>query len=108
MPSPRRPLDTFAERLNYLWFRRQALLGRKIGQSEIARDVGRLMGRESFTQAAVSRWLNGEVDPDVKTVLAIAQAFEVDPGWLAFGTGEPPNDPAAPSPMPEPPKDRLR
>jgi transcriptional regulator with XRE-family HTH domain len=95
-----RPRNNFAERLTFVWFRRQALLGRKIEQAEIAERVAKLLGRDPFTPAAVSKWLNGSSEPNLETIQAIAKAFEVDPGWLAFGEGDPPNDPAAPIPMP--------
>jgi transcriptional regulator with XRE-family HTH domain len=95
-----KPHNDFSKRLTYVWFRRQALLGRKIEQAEIAELVGKVMGRGPFTQAAVSKWLNGDSEPNLETIRAIAKVFEVDPGWLAFGEGDPPNDPAAPIPMP--------
>ena len=51
--------NSFSDRLTYIWFRRQALLGRKIDQTEIAELVAKEMGREEFAQGTVSRWLNG-------------------------------------------------
>jgi transcriptional regulator with XRE-family HTH domain len=95
-----KPHNDFSKRLTYVWFRRQALLGRRIEQAEIAGLVGKALGRGPFTQAAVSKWLNGDSEPNLETIRAIAKVFEADPGWLAFGEGDPPNDPAAPIPMP--------
>jgi transcriptional regulator with XRE-family HTH domain len=91
--------NSFSDRLTYIWFRRQALLGRKIDQTEIAEAVAKQMGRETFVQGTVSRWLNG-TEPSLDTIRAIAKVFGVDPGWLAFGEGEEPDDPAAPEFMP--------
>ena len=98
--------NSFSDRLTFAWFRRQALLGRKIDQTEIAKAVGKELGRETFTQAAVSRWFNGS-EPNFETTQAIARVFDVSAGWLAFGEGEPPNDPARAYPMP-PPRPDLR
>ena len=99
--------NDFAARLTFLLFRRQALLGKRIYQAELGQEIGRALGREPFTQAAVQKWLAGENEPNFETTGAIARVFGVSAGWLAFGEGEPPNDPAAPEPMP-PPRGDLR
>jgi transcriptional regulator with XRE-family HTH domain len=96
--------NDFKARLAFAWFRRQAQLGRKIEQSEVAKLVGKELGRESLTQGAVSHWLSGRNEPDLATIAAIAKALDVDPGWLAFGQGREPDDPAAPIPMPRSPR----
>jgi transcriptional regulator with XRE-family HTH domain len=101
-----KPHNDFASRLTFAWFRRSALLGRRIEQAEVGELVGKAMGREPFTQAAVSKWLLGGSEPNLETIRALAKTLEVDAGWLAFGTGQAPDDPASPIPMPRRPPPR--
>lgn len=71
-----------------LWSRERG----QVSQREIGERVGARLGREAFSQAAVSRWFQGRM-PDWEVLLALAEVCGVDPGWLAFGARS-----AAPAP----------
>ena len=84
-------LRTFADRLNYLWRKRELSLNQDIGQKEVGRAVARIINRPApFSQGAVSKWTQGEAEPDLETVFGLATFFGEDPTWLAFGVGLPP------------------
>lgn len=76
----------FASRLERGWLRLQADEGKRVDQKEIGKRAGKAIGRKAFSQASVSRWFNGTVPDDIETILGIARALRVDPGWLAFGS----------------------
>lgn len=79
-----------------VWQGRQ---GRRVEQAEFGALVGKAMHRKAYTQAAVSRWFT-EAVPDLHTIEGIAKVLGTTPGYLAFGEGEPPNDPMTPTAMP--------
>lgn len=58
--------------------------GRDIGQDEIGKRLGELRGTAPVPQGTVSRWFRGTI-PALETIIGLARAYEVDPGWLAFG-----------------------
>lgn len=62
-----------------------------LDQSDIkAREASRLAGFPS--EAYVGMLLREDVtDPRTSTVGPLAKAFGADPGWLAFGVGDPPS-----------------
>ena len=84
----------FRERLKFLWFRWQAIHGRELTQTELAKTVGKLLGNDNLDQTTVGRWFR-QTEPDLETINALARALGpgVDPGWLAFGA-----DSKAPAP----------
>lgn len=52
--------------------------GRTVSQTEI----GKLMG---VSGVSVGRWESGEKEPDLETIVALAQVLQCDVAWLAFG-----------------------
>lgn len=82
----------FAERLEYALRLKELRERRDVGQKEIGKAVGELLGRKPLTQAAVSGWGKGS-EPSFNVTTAIAVFVGVDPGWLAFGEAS-----AAPAP----------
>ena len=89
----------FRDRLLFGWLRWQALQGRQALQEELAEAVGKALDRRPPTSSTVSRWFT-EAVPDLQTIEAIARVLGVPAGWLAFGEGEPPDDPATATFMP--------
>lgn len=76
----------FRNRLFEAWGLHQLRMGGNLSQEWLAGEVSRRLGLKTpLTQSGVSRWLRGSVPKDLKTIVAIAQALRVDPGWLAFG-----------------------
>jgi len=49
-------------------------------------DLGRLLGRG---QTTVAGYEAGKAEPDLETILRIAQKLGFTPQWLAFGSGAP-------------------
>ena len=93
--------NTFHQRLFVLFMAWQGKQGRKVEQSELGTLVGKALKRRPFTQATVSRWFTTSI-PSLETIEGLAKVMGSTPGWLAFGEGEPPDDPATPMPMPRP------
>ncbi len=101
----------FKERLTIAWLRYQMLRREEIGQQWLSDEVGRRLNRGPLSQGTISRWFRGAV-PDLESICAVAEALEVDPGWLAFGAASKapaPNEPILPyfrlEPQPEEPGD---
>lgn len=63
----------------------QAKGGRDIGHQEFADMLAGTPGGKRVSQGSVSKWMNGEVHPQLELIPAIAYVLNVDPGWLAFG-----------------------
>lgn len=59
--------------------------GARLTQEAFAAAVGLQLGKESVGKVTVSRWERGDTVPNLDSLLAIARAAKVDPGWLAFG-----------------------
>lgn len=75
-------------------------MGRAVGQN----DLGDLV---SLTGATLSRYESDKQEPDLGTIVRLAAALGVSPGWLAFGeaatlTTIVNGDPAKPLPRPLP------
>lgn len=57
-----------------------------LGALVAAMEPGR---EEDYSASVVARWIKAEQEPKTREGwLALARALRVDPGWLAFGTGE--------------------
>lgn len=57
-----------------------------VSQRAIGERIAVLLAEEEPRGGnTVSQWENGEAMPDCLTMVALAQVFGVDPGWLAFG-----------------------
>lgn len=92
--------------------RQEHALGRRLPLEEIGGAVARVLGRSvPIAPSVVRRWLRGISEPDRLTLQALADIFDVSPGWLAFGEAEArramPADvaPAAPSTLVPPPSE---
>ena len=96
-------MAAFHERILWAFFRWQANQRpvRQIKHEELGRLVGKELGRKPVSQPVVSRWFTGTV-PERETMVAIARVLGVPVVWLAWGEGEPPSDPAAPTATPRP------
>lgn len=57
----------------------------KMTQEAFAERVGECLGRKTVGKVTISRWEQGKAVPTLESLLAIARAGTVDPGWLAFG-----------------------
>ena len=57
----------------------------KMTQEAFAERVGECLGRKTVGKVTISRWEQGKAVPTLESLLAIAKAGTVDPGWLAFG-----------------------
>lgn len=77
--------EGFGGRFTEAYFLAAASRKGKIGQDEVGRLVGEKLGDEPITAATVSRWGSGKQEPDLRTIEAIADVLDCDPGWLAFG-----------------------
>lgn len=81
---------------------RGALFIRKFTQTELARALG-------LNHATVSRWQRSKSNyPGLDHLEAAAEFLNVDPGWLAFGTGTPPPEFAVLLDPPKIPRKTLR
>lgn len=54
-------------------------------QEVFAARVSEELGRKTVGKVMISRWEQGKAVPALESLLAIAKAASVDPGWLAFG-----------------------
>ena len=54
-------------------------------QEAFASLVGEQLGRPTVGKVMISRWEQGKAVPTLESLLAVAKAAAVDPGWLAFG-----------------------
>lgn len=90
----------FHERMLWAFFRWQSRQRpvKQVKHEELGAAVGKALGGKPIAQPTVSRWFTDSI-PARATMVAIAKVFEVPVGWLAYGEGEPPEDPAAPLPM---------
>lgn len=70
--------------------------------------AARFNGRtgESFTSATIGRWINGNAEPRIEHIHALADVLKVSPAWLAFGQGS--QELAAPAPETAPPQPPSR
>lgn len=95
-PHKRVANNGMRDRLFRAWYLFQAREGEPRSQGWLAQEVSSLLRlEEPLTQGSVSRWFKG-AEPNLKTIVAIAQVLGVDPGWLAFGeisAAPPPADP---------------
>lgn len=62
-------MSKFSENLKIL------LKGNNISQGKLAANLG-------TTQQTVSRWVNGECEPDIETILNICLCLDTDPNEL--------------------------
>jgi transcriptional regulator with XRE-family HTH domain len=65
----------------------------RMTQEAFAEAVGKQLGKRTVGKVTISRWERGDTVPTLESLLAIARASRVDPGWLAFG-----NNSRAPAP----------
>ena len=65
-------MDTFAKRL------KGAIVAAKITQTQLANDVGR-------TKGAVTQWVQGDTEPDLRTLAAICDRLKVSADYLVRG-----------------------
>ena len=65
-------METFGKRLKV------AIFAAKITQTQLANDVGR-------TKGAVTQWVQGETEPDLKTLTAICDRLKVSADYLVRG-----------------------
>lgn len=87
----------FKDRLFRSWMMLQLREGGTLSQEWLGQEVSKkLRLKEPLTQSAVSRWFNGVVPKNLKTIVAIAELLNVDPGWLAFGSASRAPSPADP------------
>lgn len=56
-----------------------------VSQSEIAEMAARIADEIPKRSSSVSAWFRGKSLPAMTTLVGLAKALEVDPGWLAFG-----------------------
>ena len=75
----------FVARLLEAFLHLSGQAGRKLGYRDLGDRVGEILGEGPINQSKLTRWFNGETEPDLREVRAIAKACGVDPGWLAFG-----------------------
>lgn len=88
-PAPKRPHPLavlFAERVRYAFTEhryRMAVARRSYAQQNLADDVGAIVG-ETFTQSAVSLWMNAERPsvPGVHIIAALGEVLQCSPAWL--------------------------
>ncbi len=64
--------------------------GGRISDREIADRLAAL-GFPRKALSTVGRWRRGESIPDVHTIYGLAKACQVEPSWIAFGEGTPPD-----------------
>jgi transcriptional regulator with XRE-family HTH domain len=86
----------FRDRLRFAWLRLQMRRQKDLIHEDLALEVTRIMG-ETVGTATISRWFRDRL-PDAPTIGALADALEVDPGWLGFGEASKaprPDDPIA-------------
>jgi hypothetical protein len=93
----------FQERLLWAFFRWQARRRpvTQVTHEELGVLIGKEMGGKRILQPTVSRWFTGSI-PSRPTMVALAKVLDVSVGWLAYGEGDPPDDPAHPVFMPKP------
>lgn len=61
----------------------------KVTQTELANRVAERAGG-SFSQTAASGWLSGRVPRDLEGMEALAIELDLEPNWLYFNRGDPP------------------
>jgi transcriptional regulator with XRE-family HTH domain len=86
----------FTDRLRFAWLRLKLIRDTDLIHDDLAKEVSRALG-EAVPQPTVSRWFRDRL-PDAPTLCALADALQVDPGWLAFGDASKaprPDDPIA-------------
>lgn len=80
-------LEQFAVRIWAAHNAYEGRVGRRVTQADLAVMVSARLeerGRKGVTQSAVARWFDGTV-PDDHKLLALADLYGVDPGWLRYG-----------------------
>lgn len=90
--EPDRYARDVAERIGkaFKQYNADARRGLELSQSQLGLRVAEVLGiTEAPTQAAVSRWMSptNPATPDNPTIEAIAKVLDVDPAWIAFGSG---------------------
>jgi len=63
-----------------------ATFGRRLSQALRGRTQQWLAEQVDVTQTAVSYWLNDRRQPELAMAARLAEALDVEPGWLAFGS----------------------
>lgn len=115
------PLSDLTLRAGYGLFRlnERAHKPGDVTQTELANRVGARTGR-SFTQTAAAGWLSGGAPRDLETMEALAIELDLDPNWLYFNRGNPPEgftewaervnwkSPYVPKPRPRKRQDQTR
>jgi hypothetical protein len=84
-PSDARLCSQFGKRAHLALSLMGAAAQRRISQADVMRAVESYTS-EAVSDATVSRWFSGKFMPsEPATMLAVARALQVDPGWLYFG-----------------------
>ena len=68
-------------------------VGRRLYEARMQRDVtmDQLADRASLSQAAISLIEKDKIRPTAHTIEKLARGLEIDPCWLAYGTGSKPD-----------------
>lgn len=67
--------------------------GRRLKQARAQRQLtmDQLASKAKISQSAISVIESGQRNPTTQTIENLAWALEVDPAWLAYGTGNKPD-----------------
>lgn len=64
-------------------------MGRRVAYAEIGALVAKREGRrKAYSVNAVSAWVNGDAEPSIAGLSALAGVLGVNAAWLAFGEGD--------------------
>ena len=100
-------MEGFAGRIRRAFRAWEDRLGRDVTETELGELVGKAFDGRPISQQSINRWFAGTV-PDHARLIALAKVLEVDPGWLAYGSGEEgdgdQNDGGSAATIPTPPK----
>ena len=68
-------------------------IGKRLFEARIKRDLtmDQLADKSKINQSTISKLERGINDPAAGTVERLARALDVDPCWLAYGTGSEPD-----------------
>jgi len=75
----------FASRLRQACRRYEIMHDEDLTQAELARRVGKQLGREPVPAPTVNAWFRGAVPDHPETITAIAEVLDCDRDWLFFG-----------------------
>ncbi len=94
-PNPNEGLAVaggFKDRLFTAWLWAQQQYGGPIKKKELTDEINAILvtlgarkDDDPIRQSVMTEWFNGAIPREAETMVALAQALGVDPGWLHYG-----------------------